>query len=356
MKKLIFSFLLTFLFINIPIVYGEETFFLCTKGNKTTPNGPSTFDTSSYLNNITTLPGWSGLKIFSAGGCIKIGSADMKGYIITPELDLTNTTYIKFKAGYWNNPSETKVIQVFLSTDSGKTWIQKGGNITLLDTNFTNYQINFTGGNATSKIKISAKNINKNRFFLDDVMLSDNALPITLESFIGSVVNNNVNLTWKTGSETNNSGFEVYRNDQKIGFITGKGTTNEEQSYSYSDKNLQPGKYSYKLKQVDYNGNFEYYNLSNQVVITAPKKFTVGQNYPNPFNPVTKIAYSIPMDSKVTIKIFDVLGREVYSLDQQQLAGYHDFPFDASNFSSGIYFYKITAGDFTAIKKMLFIK
>jgi len=71
---------------------------------------------------------------------------------------------------------------------------------------------------------------------------------------------------------------------------------------------------------------------------------------------VTKIAYSIPMDSKVTIKIFDVLGREVYSLDQQQLAGYHDFPFDASNFSSGIYFYKITAGDFTAIKKMLFIK
>jgi len=181
----------------------------------------------------------------------------------------------------------------------------------------------------------------------------DTPLPVTLESFTNNVNNNNVNLTWKTGKEMNNKGFEVLRNNIKIGFVEGKNTAS---TYTYSDNNLQPGSYTYKLKQIDFNGNYQCFNLSGNVIISTPKKFSVEQNYPNPFNPVTKIVYSIPQDSKVTVKIFDVLGREVYSLSQQQLAGYHDFPFDASSFSSGIYFYKITAGDFIAIKKMLFIK
>ncbi len=88
-----------------------------------------------------------------------------------------------------------------------------------------------------------------------------------------------------------------------------------------------------------------------------PDKFTLSQNYPNPFNPITEINYSIPKDVKVTIKIYDILGREVKILvDEFKPAGYYNVTFDASDLSSGVYFYKIEAGDFTNIKKMAVIK
>ena len=189
------------------------------------------------------------------------------------------------------------------------------------------------------------------------------ALPIELISFTSSISDNSAHLTWSTAAELNNSGFDVERkktednNWQKVGFVEGHGTTNTPQHYAFSDRFLSTGKYNYRLKQIDFNGNYQYYYLSSEVSIGVPKKFELSQNFPNPFNPVTNISYKLPNDSKVSIKIFDILGREVRTLVSEfKTAGYHTINFDGSTLSSGMYFYRIKTNGFEAIRKMLLIK
>ncbi len=189
----------------------------------------------------------------------------------------------------------------------------------------------------------------------------DNLLPVELESFASVVNNNNVTLNWSTSSEENNSAFEIERNGAgewlKIGSIAGHGSTNSPHSYSYSDRNLFMGKYNYRLKQVDFNGNYKYYNLANEVIIGIPNKFVLNQNYPNPFNPSTNINYQLPSAGFVSLKVFDISGKEVVSLvNQNQEPGFYTVKIDASNLSTGMYFYKLNAGDFSAAKIMMLVK
>jgi hypothetical protein len=88
-----------------------------------------------------------------------------------------------------------------------------------------------------------------------------------------------------------------------------------------------------------------------------PVEFSLEQNYPNPFNPATTIKFSIPLSSKVTLKIYDILGREVSTLvNEVRNAGNHEVNFDASGLASGMYIYTVTAGDYTASKKMMLLK
>jgi len=117
----------------------------------------------------------------------------------------------------------------------------------------------------------------------------------------------------------------------------------------------------YRLKQVDFNGNFEYFNLANEVNVGVPGKFALGQNYPNPFNPTTKINYELAADSKVSIKIYDMTGREMYNLvNEVKPAGYYTAEFDGANFASGVYFYMINAEggnqSFVKTMKMVLVK
>ena len=188
------------------------------------------------------------------------------------------------------------------------------------------------------------------------------ALPVELSSFSSSVNGRDVILNWSTATELNNSGFDIERSVSpgqwsKIGNVTGNGTTSSPVDYTYTDKNLATGKYSYRLKQVDYNGNFEYFNLNGEVFVGIPGRFNLSQNYPNPFNPTTSINFDIPVDSRVTISLFDLSGREVAKLvNDFRTAGYYSVNFNASNLSSGTYFYRIDAGSFTDTKKMLLIK
>jgi hypothetical protein len=171
----------------------------------------------------------------------------------------------------------------------------------------------------------------------------------------------NVILNWSTATELNNFGFEVQRSISgnefaTIGFIQGHGTTTESKSYRFVDANLLAGNYTYRLKQVDFNGTFAYSDEVNAEV-TSPVQFELSQNYPNPFNPSTTIKFSIPQSSNVTLRIFNTLGQEVSILINQNMeSGVHTINFDASELNSGIYFYRLDAGQFTEVRKMTLIK
>jgi hypothetical protein len=192
----------------------------------------------------------------------------------------------------------------------------------------------------------------------------DCPLPVEMSAFTSLVSGRNVMLEWTTTTELNNARFEVERsiNNEwtKVGEVAGNGTTVSQRSYSYFDRGLNTGTYNYRLKQIDYNGSFEYHNLSNEIVIGVPSQFELAQNYPNPFNPSTNINYSIPFDGRVSLTIYDVSGKEVTKLvNSIQTAGYYSMPFNASGLSSGIYYYRIDVSgqsNFTDTKKMLLVK
>ena len=194
-------------------------------------------------------------------------------------------------------------------------------------------------------------------------MILDAPLPVELASFASVINRNNVTLNWSTSSEINNSGFDIERkflnsNEWiKIGNVTGNGTSSAIHNYSYADLKLHSGTYNYRLKQIDFNGNFEYFNLSNEVIIGSPTDFFVSQNYPNPFNPTTKIDFDIPVDGFVNITLYNLTGKEIAILSNEfKTAGFHTIQFNASDIPSGVYFYRINSGDFTSTKKMQLIK
>jgi len=186
-------------------------------------------------------------------------------------------------------------------------------------------------------------------------------VPVELTSFTALVSGKNVNLTWTTATEINNAGFEVERkstssNWQKIGFVNGNGTTTEKQTYSFTDKSVTEGNYSYRLKQVDFNGVFEYSNFI-EVNVLNPDKFELNQNYPNPFNPNTSIKFSLPSAGNVKLSVYNLLGQEVQTLiNGFKEAGIHTVNFEAKNINSGIYLYKLEANGLTSVKKMTLLK
>ncbi|MCX7832615.1 MAG: T9SS type A sorting domain-containing protein [Ignavibacteria bacterium] len=196
---------------------------------------------------------------------------------------------------------------------------------------------------------------------------TESAMPVKLLSFTHTTNGRDVKLAWITESELNNQGFEIHRKYQnngadkweKIGYINGKGTKSTITNYIFEDKKLQTGKYQYRLKQIDYNGNYEYFDLNSIVEIGIPTKFELSQNYPNPFNPITKIDFALPKDSKVNITLYDLLGREVKTIvNEFKNAGYYTILLDASEIPSGIYFYRMNTEEnqFIMAKKMVILK
>ncbi len=191
-------------------------------------------------------------------------------------------------------------------------------------------------------------------------------IPVELSSFTANSNSNSVTLNWTTETETNNSGFSIERKSvfnnswAEVGFVPGFGTTTERKSYNYTDEDLRLGKYSYRLKQIDLDGTFEYSNVI-EIDVMAPGGFSLGQNYPNPFNPATTIEYSVPEVSNVTITVYSIVGELAATLVSGSVeAGYHRINFDASELPSGTYIYQIKAvGEsrtFVDNKKMILLK
>ena len=198
------------------------------------------------------------------------------------------------------------------------------------------------------------------------------ALPVELSSFVSNANGRVISLNWETKTEKNSNKFEIERSlstESKwevIGSVKAADLSNSPKDYSFVDKNLQAGKFQYRLKMIDNDGTFEYSKVT-ETEITLPKNFELNQNYPNPFNPSTKISYSLPFDSKVTLDVYNIIGEKVAQLvSQEQPAGYYSVDFSNSSInkslSSGVYLYRInaidksTGKDFSSIKKMVLMK
>ena len=181
------------------------------------------------------------------------------------------------------------------------------------------------------------------------------SIPVELTSFTAIVVDGNVVLNWITATELNNAGFQIERRKTKnerredwesIGFVNGNGTSTEVHNYSFADENPVTGKSYYRLKQIDFDGSFEYSNVI-EVDLVLPIKFSLEQNYPNPFNPATSIKYTLSSKQNVQLLVYNVLGKEIATLvNEEKPAGNHEVNFDASKLSSGVYFYQITSRKF----------
>ena len=236
----------------------------------------------------------------------------------------------------------------YSSTDNGDTWNDITGNM---------YPI------SVNDIKFDKDG---NLYLATDESIwtnSNNSLPIEISSFIASLKENNVTLKWNTSTEINNLGFNIERksndsiNWQNIAFIKGAGSSSTPNKYSYINSNLLPGRYNYRLRQIDVNGSYKYYSLAAEIIVNNPTVFSIEQNYPNPFNPTTEIRYSIASTSLVSLKVYDVLGKEAGTLvNETKQPGSYTVLFNAKELSSGVYFYRLEAGDFTSIKKMIILK
>lgn len=202
------------------------------------------------------------------------------------------------------------------------------------------------------------------RVLSDFIIANESALPVNMAYFRSSVKKNAVILNWGTSCELNNAGFEIYRKADSpdgswacTGFIEGKGTTNTVTDYTFTDKNLSKGKYKYRLKQKDLNGNFEIFYLNSSVEIGVPAAYSLSQNFPNPFNPATNISFEIPVNGLVKLVIYDMLGKEIGVLvNEIKEAGYHTVEFNGGGLSSGIYFCCISSENFRAVKRMILLK
>jgi hypothetical protein len=333
--------------------------------NTVFPNvGWAVFDVSSLLQpvaavnsvhfygyvNATNWPYWSATPMGSVNPItdpaaniysqVNAGSAQGTAYIFSNEAS-------SFAPGWHDYECEATVkTDVLNAVPSGRFamgFVDRDGLAT--------YYINFDGHAST------------NRPYL--VINYDYIVPVELTSFTAKADENQVELSWITATETNNQGFEVQRSNggefEAIAFVQGHGTTTEVHAYSFIDNNVNAGIYTYRLKQVDFDGRIEYSNVI-EANVPVPAVFGLEQNYPNPFNPSTSINFKLAVDSKVSLKVFDILGQEIATLvNGNFVAGSHTATFNASQLNSGVYMYRLEATgvdgrNFVDIKKMILTK
>ncbi|HMQ70590.1 MAG TPA: choice-of-anchor J domain-containing protein [Ignavibacteria bacterium] len=340
-------------------------------------SGPQGLTPTWFQGNSTVFPAYNGpdTGYIAANFNVVTNTNNIDSWLVLPDLTVFTGDVIRFQCrSVTSNPFPDSV-RVMYNDQNGTTpespgWVELGRFLATPSGNWE--QKSFIaptfGTNTRFAIRYTVVNggpfgDNSNFIGIDELTVEGQGLlPVELSSFVSVVTNNNVTLNWSTASETNNSGFDIERSNatgewSKAGSVTGNGTTELTSNYSFTDRNLNSGIYNYRLKQIDYNGNFEYFNLSNEVNVGVPSQFELSQNYPNPFNPSTSINFELPFDGKVSLKVFDMSGKEVSTLvNEVKAAGYYTYSFNASGLTSGIYFYTLNSNNFSSTKKMLLIK
>ena len=356
-----------------------------TDGGITWVQKSSISSSSVYFSDINT--GWA----VGAGGSIIKSTDGGESWISKTSGTTNNLNCIKFynsNLGMCVGNSGT----VLLSTDGGETWIPQisgttgdlkaitfinsssvwitGNNGTILNTTDLGYNwISFEG--VTENDLTSLSFINEYTGWIGGMngtmfKYQSDVVPVELISFTVNVNNNVVQLNWQTATEVNNYGFEIERASlsatpvqewEKIGFIEGHETTAEPREYLYIDdlSLVQSILLRYRLKQIDFDGNFEYSNVVEVEVV--PTQFELSQNYPNPFNPSTTIRFSLPHATQLKLNLYNTLGELVTTISEGMYeTGNHKVTFNASNLPSGAYIYRIESSEFAQTRKMMLLK
>jgi hypothetical protein len=230
---------------------------------------------------------------------------------------------------------------------NGSAWTEMGGVTTGSDPTYTT-----TLSNVTS--------------FSPWTIGNSGLLPVEMTSFTAVLQGTSALLKWATATETNNSGFQIERSIEgssvwaEVAFVKGAGTSSSPKTYSYEDKNLAPGKYVYRIKQIDNDGTTTIYNPNAlpRVDAGASNALQLGGNYPNPFNPTTNIQFSVPQDGYASLKVYNMIGQEVATLFSGMAKAGHYIPatFNASRLASGIYFARLQYSGKSLVQRMLLTK
>ncbi|MBU1937028.1 T9SS type A sorting domain-containing protein [bacterium] len=192
-------------------------------------------------------------------------------------------------------------------------------------------------------------------------------LPVEMTTFQAVAGDGQVTLRWRTESESDNDHFVLYKRRtgeddfHRLTEVLGHGTTTEPYDYQFIDSWVQNGiTYEYQISDVDIAGRETFYEHIISATPSrdiAPTEFALHQNYPNPFNPTTTIRYDVKEAGLVSLKVFDVLGREVAVLTyEEHAAGSYEIAWDASDLPSGIYLCKMDAEGFVQTQKMVLLK
>ncbi len=300
---------------------------------------------------------------------------DVNWFLVTGDqgsiITLTELTELGTTQLYYRDDSLGGTMDGTADTGDNESWGDAGILITgsnLAGRFSISYMNYFLSANQSSDI---GSEFASNLIFPLNIIQSSQLVPVELASLNASVIKGNVLLNWTTLSESNNYGFEVQRKSDSdefweiLGFINGQGTNNSPVSYSYVDKDISANWYYYRLKQINFDGSFEY-SSTIEVLLQSPKSFVLIQNYPNPFNPETVISYQIPdlngESVEVELVIFNLLGDEVRTLVRKnQGTGYYNLMWDGRDnsgmtVSAGTYIYQIKAGKFIQSKKMTLLR
>jgi hypothetical protein len=292
------------------------------------------------------------------------GESKIRSVVISLPVNQEITYSFNYYFDWFANPSGTVTVSV--TYDGGVTTtpiysqVDAAGNVgpELISGTFTTPASG--GQNTQIEIKFVGNSFNNDNIYWDNLTLGY-IVPVELISFSAESKGVDVELIWRTATETNNQRFQIERMSdggsfEQVGYVAGFGTTTEPKSYSFIDSELEAGSYTYRLKQIDFDGTFTYSEEVN-VEVEIPLVYSLEQNYPNPFNPSTTIKYSISEDGFVKLVVYNLLGEEVTTLvNNEQKAGRYEVAFDASRFASGVYLYRLESNNFISIKKMILIK
>lgn len=389
-KLLIFMLIvLTMTGLYVPLLYSQNPTFTCTIENISLPAG-NEFEFDIYVLNTSAIP----MELGGAQFGFLYNTAILNGGTLTASYITGSVDSAIVASGQENTnfitttPGVIKITAKLATGGRGTGAIistvppgTKLGRLRVINsTSFSQLQpdLKFCFDISPYPTKISSYINGTNTVNTDTTafinLIDNSALPVELTSFGSNVSGRQVNLKWETKSELNTRQFEIERalvsvqggisGWAKAGTVNAAGTSVTPKLYSYVEKNLQGGKYQYRLKIIDIDGSYKYSKII-EAEISLPKDFELSQNYPNPFNPTTKIDYQLPNDARVVLEVYSITGQKVLELiNKEEKAGYYSVNFGSSTvkLASGIYLYRISAiesatgKNFASIKKMMLLK